>query len=468
MNHLWNLVRKELKELLTPASVIPIIAIAIVFASLGSMIGSEVDRASEIPAVGILTDPIQYEQTEGYYKDALSYIEDLYGTDTDRIVVLDPGLYSVVISGDAAAVRDMMNEAGVSILLVFDENYSNNITGIAESAAAGGTGGPWNNGTIYVYWNDVEMGMFGAVSTAVVSQMISYVNVRTSLGIIDNLIDPGATEPLLLSLYVQSPALDPLNGQKNITIFNGKMYEGITPADISSALQSQSMLMPILIMVIITMIGGMIISSMGNEKENKTLETLLTLPVKRTTIVSGKLIGSAIAGLLFGLIYLFGMYMYTNSLAQSAGALSLESLGLTLSLMDWGIVALVIFLAIMSALGMCMVLGAFVKNYKAAQTLTLPIGVLAMIPMLVTMFTDFNTLPEALKVALFAIPFTHPMMIMNNLMLGNTFMIWAGLGYLLFFSMLMIYITVRIYRSDILLTGLVKKKGGLLSRVGRK
>ena len=443
MNHLWNLIRKELKELLTPASVIPIIAIAIVFAGMGTMIGSEVDRASEAPTIGILSG-----DSGIYYDDAVGYIDDFYinalgvSDPSENVVILDPALYSVITSGDANAVRDMMNEAGVSILLVFDSEYSNNIANIAGGAA------PWKQGTIYVYWNDVEMGLFGSVSTAVVTQLVAYVNTMTAKVIIEGL--GGAADPVYIQFPVSAPA--------NRTVFNGEIFDDITPADISGALQSQSMLMPILIMVIITMIGGMIISSMGNEKENKTLETLLTLPVKRTTIVSGKLIGSAIAGLLFGLVYLFGMYMYTNSLAQGTGALSLSSLGLTLSVADWGVVALVIFLGIMCALGMCMVLGAFVKNYKAAQTLTLPIGVLAMIPMFVTMFSDFSTLPQFVQVALFAIPFTHPMMIMNNLMLGNTFMIYAGLGYLLLFSTLMIYITVRIYKSDILLTGLVKKE----------
>ncbi|MCL2891110.1 MAG: ABC transporter permease [Methanomassiliicoccaceae archaeon] len=443
MNHLWNLVRKELKELLTPASIIPIIAIAVIFASMGTMIGSEVDRASEAPTIGILSG-----DSGVYYDDAVGYIEDFYinalgvADPSERITILDPALYTVITGGNANAVRDTMEEAGVNILLVFDSEYSNNITNIA------GGGAPWKQGTIYVYWNDVEMGLFGSVSTAVVAQMIAYVNTMTAKVIIEDL--GGAADPI----YIQFPVAGPANR----TVFNGEIFDDITPADISGALQSQSMLMPILIMVIITMIGGMIISSMGNEKENKTLETLLTLPVKRTTIVSGKLIGSAIAGLLFGLVYLFGMYMYTNSLAQGTGALSLSSLGLTLSVADWGVVALVIFLGIMCALGMCMVLGAFVKNYKAAQTLTLPIGVLAMIPMFVTMFSDFSTLPQFVQVALFAIPFTHPMMIMNNLMLGNTFMIYAGLGYLLLFSTLMIYITVRIYKSDILLTGLVKKE----------
>jgi ABC-2 type transport system permease protein len=77
--------------------------------------------------------------------------------------------------------------------------------------------------------------------------------------------------------------------------------------------------------------------------------------------------------------------------------------------------------------------------------------------MFVTMFTDFNTLPGVLQAFLFAIPFTHPMMVMNNLMLGDTFMVWAGLGYLALFALLMILITVKIYNSDILLTGLIKK-----------
>jgi len=49
-------------------------------------------------------------------------------------------------------------------------------------------------------------------------------------------------------------------------------------------------------------------------------------------------------------------------------------------------------------------------------------------------------------------------MIMNNLMLGNMLMVWGGIVYLLFFSMLTIFITVRIYKSDILLTGLIRRK----------
>jgi len=431
MNHLWNLIRKELKELLTPATVISIVVVAALFASMGGLLSSETERISEPPVIGIMSG-----DDDEHYVNALTYIGDFYkgvygvndALDSDLVTVV-PGKFAG--HGDPDKVIAKMEELGVSTMLVFDENYTNDINALL-------------GGKIRIYWSDVTTGVFGAVSTAIMGEMISYINMRTT----ETLIDP-----------LPPSVLMPVPPASNYTVFNGKAYPDTTPSDIAGALQSQSFLMPILIMIIIMMIGSMIISSMGNEKENKTLETLLTMPVKRTTIVSGKLMGSAIAGLIFGLVYLAGMYFYTSSV-WSVGTVSLESLGLTLSITDWVIVAVVIFLAIMSALGMCMILGAFVKNYKAAQTFTLPIGVLAMIPMFVTMFTDFSTLPAALQICLFAIPFTHPMLIMNNLMLGNTFMVWAGLGYLAVFALVMIYITVRIYNSDILLTGFVKKSKG--------
>ena len=435
MNHLWNLIRKELKELLTPASVIAIIVVAAVFASMGGLLGSETDKITEPLKIGVLSG-----DAGPYYDDAIGYIEAFYdkeygiGSAADSVKVI-PGVFAGY--DDPDAVIGKMNELGVSIMLVFDSEYSANIAALA--------GGGTKAGKITVYWSEVDTGIFGGVPTAVVDALVSYINIRTSASLIISDYPP-------LVLLPVPPA-------SNYTVFNGKAYPDTTPAQISEALQSQSFLMPILIMIIITMIGGMIISSMGNEKENKTLETLLTLPVRRTTIVSGKLIGSAIAGLIFGAVYLAGMYFYTSKV-WNVGTVSLESLGLMLSVTDWIVVAMMVFLAILSALGICMILGAFVKNYKAAQTLTLPISVMAMIPMFVTMFTDFNALPPVFQAVLFAIPFTHPMMVMNNLMLGNTFTVWAGLGYLAVFALLMIYITVRIYRSDILLTGLVKKKKG--------
>jgi len=105
-----------------------------------------------------------------------------------------------------------------------------------------------------------------------------------------------------------------------------------------------------------------------------------------------------------------------------------------------------------------MLLGAFAKNYKTAQMYLAPISALAMIPMFVTMFSNYGELPSLFQVLLFAIPFTHPMMAVQNMMFSNTVLVYGGLAYVAVFALIVIYLTVRVYKSDILITGLIRKR----------
>ena len=141
-----------------------------------------------------------------------------------------------------------------------------------------------------------------------------------------------------------------------------------------------------------------------------------------------------------------------------SSSVNLDDYGLGMTLANWGILFGILFLSIFSALGICMILGAFTKNYKMAQTMVMPITVLAIIPMLVLMFSDWNSLPPALQGIMFAIPFSHPMMAMNNLVLENTALILGGIAYLVVLDIVLVCITVRLYNSDVLITGLDKTK----------
>ena len=67
----------------------------------------------------------------------------------------------------------------------------------------------------------------------------------------------------------------------------------------------------------------------------------------------------------------------------------------------------------------------------------------------------------------FAIPFSHPMMAMQALMYGDVGLVVAGLVYMAVFATATILATVRLYNSDILITGL--GQNGLVQRItGRK
>lgn len=56
MKPLLNILRKEIKELLTPATFIPVVIIAILFASLGGFMSGITDDLAETPAVGIVDE----------------------------------------------------------------------------------------------------------------------------------------------------------------------------------------------------------------------------------------------------------------------------------------------------------------------------------------------------------------------------------------------------------------------------
>ena len=100
-----------------------------------------------------------------------------------------------------------------------------------------------------------------------------------------------------------------------------------------------------------------------------------------------------------------------------------------------------------------MLLGTFAKNYKSAQTLTFPVTALALVPMFITMFKDFDTLPISLKGFVFAIPFSHPMMAPRLLIFNDYTTVISGIIYVTIFALISISYIAWIFKTDKLLTG---------------
>lgn len=294
-------------------------------------------------------------------------------------------------------------------------------------------------------------GILDTVSSTAVEQIIATINTNLSRELIQGNASVNAT-------IVLAPTM-----RNETTYFKGRELPGLSPGAIAGMLTSQSTFIPIIMMMIIIMAGSLIISSMALEKENKTLETLLTLPVKRVSIVAGKIAASAVIGLLLAAIYMVGMSYYLQSLQMSAG-LNLADFNLVLSATDFLLIGVSLFITLIAALSLCMLLGTFAKNYKSAQTLTFPITLLALIPMFIIMFKDFDTLPVALKGLLFAIPFSHPMMAPRALIFGDYLLVIGGIIYVSLFALVTISLAVWVFKTDRLLTGSTRKKKRWLFR----
>jgi len=109
-------------------------------------------------------------------------------------------------------------------------------------------------------------------------------------------------------------------------------------------------------------------------------------------------------------------------------------------------------LAILTALSLSMVLGLFVQDTKSAQSMGMPIVLLAMFPFFVLMFKDMGSLPLALKVILFLIPFSHPTIAVKALIFHNYLPVIGGMIYMAAFAAGLIYLAVRIFSTDRILT----------------
>ncbi len=412
MSNLSKITKKEIKELLTPGTIIPIIVIALLFGSLGGVFSGVEDQLAEPPKIALINDDT----------GMLATVAQVVMEDNAEIVYQGSSVQE--------ALQALDEQGGVSLFIIpsnFTENILNN-----------------NTGTIEAFWIMHGAGIMDNIPGAAADAI---------LGTVDR-----AISATLITYGLSTNASIILNPTQltETTIFKGKEMSGISPTTIAGVMSQQSFIMPLIVMMVIIYAGSIVISSMGSEKENKTLETLLTMPVSRTSIVFGKLLGAAVVGLLMAIIFMMGMSFYFSSLIASV-TIDLAQYGMTLDVVDYVLVGISLFSALVFALALCMILGIFTKNYKAAQTMTLPVTFLAMIPMFVTMFTDFDTLPMAAKVMVFAIPFSHPMIAMRSLMFDDYALVLSGIAYSVTLALLAMFVAVTLFKKDILLTGKVAR-----------
>lgn len=411
----WLILRKEMRELLRPRYLLPILAMPLVFVAMGQGFAGFGAELAETPHVGVV------DHDDGQY---------------GRLVAASiESNADVVYSSSTADASTALNEtkaAGGDAVVVIPEDFSESINGSSH-------------GHLHVYSSIDSVGIASATEGAKVQGLVAAASQQVTLAV------TGATPQQLNPIVTD-----------HTTYVKGDEVQA-TPGEISGAFTSRFLFVPIIIMMVILLSGQMVMNSMAGEKENKTLETLLTMPVKRRTIVAAKLVGSASIGLVAAGLYTASIFYYQSSFpSMGDGQLSFQ-----LSMAQYGLVAVSLFLALVGVLALTLSLGTFAGDRQGAQMLLFPLSILAIIPMFVTLFTDVSALPTYLQVLLYAIPFTHPIVAPKQLLFGDATVVLAGIGYELAFAAVAIGVAVWLFNSDKLVTGSTGRLGNLLSRIQR-
>ncbi|MBN1938810.1 MAG: ABC transporter permease [Candidatus Aminicenantes bacterium] len=418
MKRFKNLLQKELKELVTKQLIISLAFTVLIFNMVGQVSKKEIQKAIGIQTISAL------DQDGSAGSQAL-----LKSLESARFKIIDQ-------SGKNKDEALAAAKAGDSkLLLVIPAGFGDSLAELRPSE-------------IETYSFMRSFSLIGARGQVVVQSVISALNEALSNNFLAEKL-PGI-DPAGLKRPIKS---------RDFVVVRDRTAEGSANM-IAGMLSQQSMLIPIVLMMIVIYSSQMVISAVAMEKQNKTLETLLTVPIKRTSIITAKMFAAGFVGLISAGVYMFAFKGFIGGIgdeaasagAKAGGAALMAKLGLTFDTTGYIILGISLFLAILVALAMAMILGVLAEDFRSAQTMIMPMMFMVMIPYFISLFADINTVSLPVKILIMAIPFSHPFLVSQNIYLGNYGMIAAGLGYMLVVFVILVIYAARIFSTDKILT----------------
>jgi len=416
-SELRNIVEKEVKELIRdPRILLGIVLVPLlIFPLMGFMIRASQEAAMEsmrnIPVAVIDLD------------------NDLFAQNLTNLLESYPNI--AVQKLNASSVEEVasnIQDSNVTAVIVIPKDFSENIT----------------NGV------RAELEVYGVFRGRGIAEGGAFSTIDNLLQLFEqNLIEQSIREASLNPEFV----LDPV-GISAKSIVKGKPID-VTPDALFAMAMSQFFGFPLAIMMLIILAMQLASTSVASEKEEKTLETLLSLPISRFTLLIGKLTGSVIVAAVGAATTILGISYYMGSFTFEAPAqmtVDLGELGLAPGLLGYTILGLSLFVSLLSALALAVVISVFAEDVRGAQSLLGFLYLPLFIPMIVLMFADINTLPLTLRIILLAIPFTHPMLAARAMITGDYFTSILGIGYVAIFTLAILYVAARIFATERILT----------------
>ena len=420
---LFNVIVKEVKELVRDPTLLlgMIIVPLIIFPLMGFAVQTSMKAAEE--SMGNIS---------------IAVMDFDKGTVAENLTTFLTTLNVTIVKVDDLNFTEAVNhvqQSNLTALIVIPLNFTNNITGGLKAE-------------LDVYSVFRGGGIAESTSSSTISTLLK--SFEESL-VFQKIVEEIPEDPRTV--------LDPIDMSEK-SIVKGKSVN-IHPSVLFGLMMSQSMGMPIGIMMLLIFAMQLAATSVASEKEEKTLETLLTLPINRLTILAGKLTGSIIVAVVGAIAYIVGFTYYMGSfmgIIPAETGVDLGAIGLAPTLLSYLLLGASLFVSLISALALAISISVFAEDVKGAQALVGPLSMLLIFPMIFMMFTDIYALPFPLMIVLLAIPFTHPMLASKVAFTGDYLTAVMGIVYVSIFTIAVLYIAARLFGTEKILTAKLKFK----------
>ncbi|MHA1589041.1 MAG: ABC transporter permease [Candidatus Njordarchaeales archaeon] len=430
---LVNIIKKELREIFRDPRLflgmilVPLIMFPIMGIAMKGIMSSAMEKSYEEATLGILN------------LDEGSMADQIIGSVEFKVALQQYNITIVFVNESGVTKREdiprfLSENRTIQAVIVIPENFTECINNQTPTVVE-----------VYIGMRDIS---FAASSVEdkvrifidVLRKTISYVVMLSS-------------NPNINPVFIENPILPIQN-----TIYKGKVLRNISPSAIASILSFQAFMIPIAMMVLLTIAIQFAAISIASEKEQKTLETLLSLPVNRSTILLGKLTGSLIVSLVGTIGYMLGFQYYMSSITElmPIEQVPLEAIGLGIDAIGYILLAISLFLSLLSTLSMVTILAAFAEDVRSAQSLTgiliLPITLIALFSMFAVSFGTIGPWIYILLVIPFSNPMVTPYFIMNKTYLP----VILGMVALIIETLISFQIAARFYSSEKILTARIR------------
>jgi len=408
---------KELKELMRDPKILVgmIVLPLVIFPVMGLVLGYAVESAQEQALKATL---LVVDNDEGVWSDAFV----TYMNNSMNVVIINNTSPQDVVN------QDLLSHYNSTMFLVVPSGFSENLTRHdAGELNVTGTVGIYNVFT-------GGGGLFSSIGGSAVSVLVG-----------------GFNRAVAPDLVMTSQS----------TIIKGQIQEGVDASVLSGLMLSQSIALPITIMIMLTYAMQIAATSVAMEKEEKTLETLLTVPVDRFAILMGKVsstiivAGIASVTVLVGYTYMLGSISF-GVVGSLGSGVDLVALGLVPSVWGYVLLGVSLFFTLLSALALAVVMSAFSENVRGAQALVGYIYPLIFLPAMALIYLDVKSLPLALQAVFYAIPYSHPIIASQAVVTGDYLIVVLGIVYVAAFTICIMYIASRLFATEKILTAKLK------------
>lgn len=424
MKNFLNLLKKDIKEIVTPQLLVPLILVVVFYSFIGGVAQSENKKAA-LPKPVIV---VNHDLTD-YSKQFIENLKSVSIPEVYKESNLTPIEYA--------------KSKGIDIIVEIPSNFGESLKTFKQPE-------------IKIYSILKGSSIFTTINSSKISSIIASMNEVLSTMYIKNFTNVDPT-------FIKNPI-----SLKEYVVINGKTSE-VSPSVVVNLLMSQTIFIPIILAFVIIFASQMIAGLIASEKENKTFETLMTVPIKRPLIILSKMIASSIVGVIISIFYMIGMRNYFNGVSMGEFSSSqsvniLKELGLVYEPKQYLFLGILVFLAIVASLGIASILAVFAEDTKSAQMYLTPLMILIMIPYFLSFFTNIDTLSMPLRILVYLIPFSYPFLASQKLLFNDFQVFYIGVVYLTLFSLATVVVAAKIISSDRIFTQKVRKTVKLFGR----